>query len=109
MFCSSLLAASALLMSQPAKPVLAHSVQYFDQQLQGNVSNRVLNRTICKDIVRVYPDDADVLQLSGEALKTKQKAVHQQRLAAKRQVELHCKRRMEAENQPINECVMFKD
>lgn len=66
------------------------SVQYFDNQI--NLTNRVLDRSVRSDVVRVHPE-----ALTGDT----SKAIRNQ--AA---VETHCIRRLQAEKipNPAGEC-----
>jgi hypothetical protein len=60
MICT-IITASALILGPVSRPQY-HTVDFFDRQIQ--VTERVLNRSICKDIERVQAPDADQMSLA---------------------------------------------
>lgn len=100
MICS-LLVASTMVLSAPAGHVTPHSVQYFD--VQRNISNRVLNRTICDDIERVQAAS----KVSIAAAMGNQTLIDQiearaeiQKAKNRRSSSVHCEARFKAESLP---------
>lgn len=95
----TILIASALTLAPVEKPVF-RSVQYFDSI--NRVSERVLDRSICKDIERVYP-----LTTKQGATRVEEK-VKLDRNASRKAVESHCMGRVRAEGKVASECKLTK-
>ena len=98
MICSIILA-SALTLAPVQKPVF-RSVQYFDSI--NRVSERVLDRTICKDLERIHP-----LTTVQGAERVAEK-VKLDRNANRKAVESHCMGRVRAEGKEVSECKLSK-
>ena len=93
----TILIASALTLGSTDKAVF-HSVQFYDHQTR--VSERVLDRSICKDIERVYP----LTTLQG-AERVEEK-VRLDREGNRKAVEKHCKGRVRSEGKDASECLL---
>ena len=98
MFCT-LLIASTLTLSPVVKPNY-NTVAYFDSKTQ--ISQRVLNRTICKDIERVYP------LTTNKGFDRVEEKVNLDRNAARKSVEKHCMGRVRSEGKDASECKLTK-
>lgn len=98
MICTIILA-SALTLGTVEKPTY-HSVQHFDNQIR--VTQRVLDRTICKDLERVHP-----LTTVQGAERVAEK-VKLDRDANRKAVEAHCAARLRAESKDHGECKLAK-
>ena len=98
MICTILLA-SALTLAPVDKPVF-RSVQYFDKLTR--VSERVLDRSICKDIERIYP-----LTTEQGAERVEEK-VNKDREANRNAHVARCRARVASEGKDIAECNLTK-
>lgn len=97
----SLLIASTLILGTPTGHVSPHSVQYFD--VQRNITNRVLNRSVCNDVDRVQAAN----KTSIEAANGNQVLIEQIKQRAeiakaknRRTLSNHCEARFAAETLP---------
>lgn len=100
----SLLIASAIILAPVERPRF-NSVQWFDNEIR--VSQRVLDRTICRDIDRVQTLDP----LEGKTITPAQERARAQRKAEKERrnigaVVQHCRMRLQAEGLPDGECTI---
>lgn len=95
----TIIIASALTLAPVQKPVY-HSVQFFDRQTR--ISERVLDRSICKDIERAHP--LTTVQGHERVLEK----VKQSRIANRSAVENHCRNRVRAEGKNDGECRLTK-
>jgi hypothetical protein len=98
------LAASAIILATPVK-ANSHSVQFYDNAIQ--VSQRVLDRSICKDIVRVQPIESegwDTLTQDQKDARTRQMIIRQTRNS--QAVSTHCQLRLVSDgiSNPSEEC-----
>lgn len=98
MICSVVIA-SALILT-PAKAPTYHSVQFFDNRI--NLSNRVLDRSICKDVERVYPLTTE------QGAKRVEEKVQLEKKANLANHQAHCSKRVLAEGKNDGECRLTK-
>ena len=108
----TLLVTAAMFVANPSSvhveqniPAVYHSVQYFDNKI--NVTNRVLDRSIVKDVVRVQPLESsswDTLTQDQKDARARQMLIRQTRnLQA---TSTHCQLRLVADgiSNPSGEC-----
>ncbi len=103
MFLSAMVA-SALVLSAPTGNVNPHSVQYFD--LQRNITNRVLDRSIIPDVERVHAPTQS--ELTGSLREAALRRAAQKVKRNKERLQDHCKNRLNAERIPYGavECYL---
>lgn len=105
----TILVASQLVLATPAggNP---HTVHYFDRHI--NVTNRVLNRSICKDLERTQAADARALGAAGDNDVLKEQIRIRARLNGRRNaaaMETHCSARLRADDVGNGEdCYLLK-
>lgn len=95
--------ASAIVLA-PTPNARLNTVQYFDQLRQ--ISQRVLDRTICKDVQKTQSTDTEGwtrLTVAQQEARVRLAKIKQARNM--KAVESHCINRLRAENLPYSECL----
>jgi hypothetical protein len=93
--------ASALILSPVAKPTF-HTAAWFDNQI--NLSNRVLNRTVCADITRLHPDKQRNEFVNEEQWQLYVTGLISWRTAQRDALVKHCQGRLHSEGKDTTQC-----